>query len=125
MAYESARAELEAARSAKAAADAAVTSGRHERELLAERWATHAAALQRLERARARLAEIASELEAVAHEREVASGELQRAAERLEQAKIDETIRAVLLHDGDPEPVPAPGEHLIVLRSVDMGEVQA
>jgi chromosome segregation protein len=87
VAYESARAELEAARSAKAAADAAVASGRHERELLAERWATHAAALQRLERARARLAEIASELEAVAHEREVASGELQRAAERLEQAK--------------------------------------
>ena len=50
---------------------------------------------------------------------------LEKRLERLEQAKIDETIRAVLLHDGDPEPVPAPGEHLIVLRSVDMGEVQA
>jgi|GEM_PF-2776452 len=50
---------------------------------------------------------------------------LKNRLDRLEQAKIDETIRAVLLHDGDPEPVPAPGEHLIVLRSVDMGEVQA
>lgn len=47
---------------------------------------------------------------------------LKNRLDRLERQESNETIRAVLLHDGDPEPVPAPGEHLIVLRVVDMGE---
>ena len=88
-AFEAARAELEAARQAKEAADAAVASGRHERELLAERWAAHAAALQRLERARLRLDEIGAELELVAREREATSEELASAARRLEAARAE------------------------------------
>src|SRR5690606_4726193 len=88
-AFEAARAELEAARQAKEAADAAVASGRHEREMLAERWAAHAAALQRLERARLRLDEIGAELELVAREREATSEELASAAWRLEAVRAE------------------------------------
>lgn len=50
---------------------------------------------------------------------------LKNRLDRLERQESNETVRVVLLHGGDPEPVPVPGEHLIVLRSVDMGEVQA
>ncbi|HLV12779.1 MAG TPA: chromosome segregation protein SMC, partial [Trueperaceae bacterium] len=85
--HEAARAELDAARQARAEAEAALTEGRHERELLAERWAAHAAGLQRLERARARLAEIDAELELVTREREAAGEELAAARERLERAQ--------------------------------------
>lgn len=48
--------------------------------------------------------------------------DIKRRIQALERQDNKEMIRAVLLHDGDPEPVPAPGEHLIVLRVVDMGE---
>lgn len=48
--------------------------------------------------------------------------DIKRRIQALERQDNKETIRAVLLHDGDPEPVQQPGEHLIVLRVVDMGE---
>ncbi len=47
---------------------------------------------------------------------------LKRRIQALERQDNKETIRAELIHPGEPEPVQQPGEHLIVLRVVDMGE---
>ena len=48
---------------------------------------------------------------------------LAKRLDRLERQEIDTSIRAVIVHPGEPEPVPVPGEHLIVLHARDMGEV--
>ncbi len=85
--FESASRRFEAAREAHSRVQEAVTRAGHERELLAERWAAHAAGLKRLEQARARLAEIQSELEIVEEQEAAAHGDLSAALERLERAK--------------------------------------
>lgn len=48
--------------------------------------------------------------------------DIKRRIQALERQDNKETIRAELVHPGEPEPVQQPGEHLIVLRVVDMGE---
>lgn len=50
-------------------------------------------------------------------------GSIKRRIERLEQQhETAPGVRIVTLAPGEPEPVQQPGEHLIVLRVVDMGE---
>ena len=88
-AYDAARQAFEDARQAQATTQESVTRTRHERELLAERWAAHAAGLKRLEQAASRLEEIESELEAVEGQRRVSAEELRSALERLERARAD------------------------------------
>jgi len=47
---------------------------------------------------------------------------IERRIERLEEQHDDDALRVVLVHEGEPEPAPRPGEHLVVLRPRDMGE---
>jgi hypothetical protein len=47
-------------------------------------------------------------------------GNIERRIERLEERHDDDALRVVLVHEGEPTPEPRPGEHLVVLRSIDM-----
>ncbi len=67
----------------------AALRAQHERELLAERWAAHAAGLKRLEQTRSRLQEIAGELELVEGQRSSAAEDLRSAQARLDLARAD------------------------------------
>ncbi|HEX7001587.1 MAG TPA: chromosome segregation protein SMC [Trueperaceae bacterium] len=87
--FERASREFEEARVAQSRSQDTVTRARHERELLAERWAAHAAGLNRLEKARARSAEIRAELTLVAEQQGAAEDDLSAALERLDRAKED------------------------------------
>ncbi|MDD3071588.1 MAG: hypothetical protein PHX88_10385 [Methanoculleus horonobensis] len=49
---------------------------------------------------------------------------IEKRLSRLEEQQDDDALRVVLVHPGEPEPVPRRGEHLVVLRPRDMGEVE-